>query len=178
MADQVSPALITPTDEQFPVDASACPGLIYAAHESKTAILLQIERAFRDDWRFLHRMRIITAGLFIGLATTLVGWGSLRSAVGNVPYLHQRLFLVDILLTLVASVTMAWFASSLNALKRSIVRVETALGLFKPGVFLDTGAILSEHNQKWGHHTRWFWGKAVFLCVVFGALYAIAIMTL
>jgi len=41
---------------------------------NKISVLLHYDKAFREDWRFLSRLRILWGGIFIGLATSNLGW--------------------------------------------------------------------------------------------------------
>ncbi len=143
--------------------------------EKKVEVLLHFENQLRQDWRHLHRLRILTVGLFLGLATTVVGWFAARSPPDLVPSIKAILLLFDAILTGTAILTLAWFGSSLNTLKRSITNIEEALGLFRED---DGVPIFDAQLRYWGQRERWHWGKAVFLSVGFGLLYLFAIVTM
>ena len=82
-----------------------------------------------------------------------------------------------ITLAVIATMTLGWFGSSLNALKCRIVRVEEALHLFdKEDFYLPKSAILEESSRSWGDAWHgWVWGKSILLCGALAILFIAAV---
>lgn len=134
-------------------------------------VLLYYDKAFREDWRFLSKMRIVVAGIYIGLATSILGWmiSTLESPIifqDRVPYL-----ILHAILSIIAITTMGWFGSSLNAVKQLIVKVEASLELFKRGTYLEEDSIIPESLKLWGKRGFWRWGTSIIaamsICLIF-----------
>jgi hypothetical protein len=144
----------------------------------KVEVLLHFEKAFRQDWRFLHRLRALVAGALLATATTILGWLVAKSDQAVDPPDRKRALAAMIVLAVTGLITLAWFGSSLNTLKRCIVRIEDALLLFEPGEYIESQAIIDSRGRKWGATGRWKWGKGVFAGAVVAVVYILAVLRL
>jgi len=137
----------------------------------KLDVLLHYEAAFREDWRILHKLRILVASFFIALCTGIIGWfAKLNSTPSELVDKDLFIFLL-IALSLTAIACMAWFASSINTLKRFIVQIEKSLKLMEEGFFIDNEAIIPVQKDKWGKHSFWKWGKAIGATIIFSVFF-------
>ncbi len=139
--------------------------------DKKIEILLHFEKSFREDWRFLHRTRVLVSGAFLAFLTSFIGW-IITKYGGKTVDITLKLKLAIILFVFVgfASITLGWFASSLNVLKQFLVRIEESLGLFEKNVYLHKETLLPEPEKLWGQRGFWVWGKSVFGCVLVGII--------
>jgi hypothetical protein len=145
---------------------------IFAPDSKKVDTLLHYDMSFRNDWRFLSRLRILVGGVYIGIATTIFGWivGNNIGSDARTPFIIGH-----VILSFIAISTMAWFGSSLNVLKNLIVRIEEGLELFKSGSYLPKKSILSEKNKKWGKRRFWRWGTSVIATIFLASIFLLAI---
>lgn len=143
---------------------------------NKINVLLHYDKSFREDWRFLSRLRILVVGIFIGLASTNLGW--MISKHGSPIAFHDRLpyLILHSIISITGICSMGWFGSSLNNIKRLIVKVETSLKLFKKGVYLEDDTILSSSLQNWGIRKTWHWGNSIIASIFIFLIFALAIL--
>jgi hypothetical protein len=146
--------------------------------DDRIQVLLHYDKTFREDWRFLHRLRVLTLSIFTGFDTVIIGYMALNDV--HPASLRLRLVLIIVIwtLTLAAAVTLAWFGSGLNVLKKGIVRIEQALHLFESGAYLPDESILAENQQNWGKRVWGGWGKVVLVTALIGGLYTMVVLML
>ncbi len=132
----------------------------------KLEILLHYESAFRDDWRLLHRLRILVAGFYIGLVTGLIGWMVKLRSENNISDEKDIFVYLLIALSVTATACMGWFGSSINTLKRFIVQIEKALKLMDEGYYMPSESIVPQKNEHWGERTFWAWGKGIIASIL------------
>lgn len=144
----------------------------------KVDILLHYEKAFRDDWRFLHRLRVLVISVYLSIYTSLVGWYLLKVTDKSNITIKIRLIVLGLFLTIIASITLSWFGSSINTLKRLLVKIEEALHLFKINYYITGKSIISDKEFNWGQRGRWEYGKTVFAVILIGVLFCMIIYLL
>lgn len=146
--------------------------------ERKLDILLHYDKSFREDWRLLHRIRMVVAGFYISLATALVGW-FLKSNGGQIePSTKQHFLCLLIVLAATATFSMGWFGSSANTLKRFLVQIEKALKLMEAGAYLSGDVIVPESKRTWGEYSIWAWGKGVVASLIISFLFIMIVCSI
>lgn len=146
--------------------------IIYKNQSQKIDVLLYYEKAFREDWRFLSRLRLITGGIFIGLVTSIIGWVLRKYQLPLDFNIKCPLIIIVSIISLIAVLTIGWFGSSLNVLKRFMVNIQDALGLYDNGIFIQD-SIADVESKNWGLREKWYWGKAIFAAFFIGLLFII-----
>lgn len=140
----------------------------------KVEVLLHFESTLREDWRFLNKSRVIVGAAFVGGATSILGWVANVDAVSSFERDAGRIGIVA--LAVLGTLIIGWFGSSLNNLKRHIVRVERALLLFEEDAYLSKATVLGKNSETWGEvWLGWVWGKSVITCGIIGALFFAAV---
>ena len=150
--------------------------MIDITNEKKVDILLHYDKSFREDWRFLHRLRVLVASFYIGIASALVGWVA-KISKGEYS-INQKIYYIIILVVLSVSaiVIMAWFGSSINTLKRFMVKIERELGLMKKEYFYTDDPIVQVNMANWGQRNYWNWGKGIFAAIIITIFYSLVLL--
>lgn len=138
---------------------------------NKLEILLHYESSFREDWRMLQKLRILVAGFYISLASALTGWVVKLKIEERLDDEKEFFIFLMVAVGVSAVVSMGWFGSSLNTLKRLIVQIEKALGLMDKNYYLTGETIIPPGKEKWGDHRIWAWGKSVILTIIISSLF-------
>jgi len=146
--------------------------------DRKIDILLHYERSFREDWRFLHRLRVLVAGAMLMFMTSFIGWIVTKYNDSFDLSLKFKFMGLVLIFTIFSALTFAWFAASLNMLKQFLVKIEKSLGLFDQSVYLPEDFLLPQSVDAWGKRGFWRWGKSVFVCIAVGLIFMTFILML
>ncbi len=139
----------------------------------KLEVLLHYDKSFREDWRLLHRLRILVGSFYIGAAIALIGW---LAKYGATQESKETFIYLLTAISIAAIVSMGWFGSSMNTLKRLIVKIERALKLMESGVYLPGESIIQVNHAGWGDHSLWSWGKGVFAALILSVFFVVVLI--